>query len=63
MHYVDIYKFLVIQGGRKLMPNTQLNYSIISFISPSTTGNENKIELIEVLVTGKRSESLCKDWI
>lgn len=31
MHDVDIYEFLVTQGGRKLMPNTQLN-SIISFI-------------------------------
>lgn len=54
MHDVDIYEFLVTQGGRKLMPNTRLNSSMISFISPSATGNENKIEVIEVFAHRKK---------
>lgn len=53
MHDVDIYEFLVTRGGRKLMPNTQLN-SMISFISPSATGNKNKIEVIEVFAHRKK---------
>lgn len=61
MRDVDIYEFLVTQGGRRLMPNTQVNSFMTSFISPSARGNENKREVIEVFITGKRSESLCKD--
>lgn len=48
MHDVDIYEFFVTWGGRELMLNTQLNSSMISFISPSATGSENKREVIEV---------------
>lgn len=48
MRDVDIYEFLVTQGGRRLMPNTQVNSFMTSFISPSATGNENKREVIEV---------------
>lgn len=54
LHDMDIYEILVTQGGRKLMPNTRLNSSMISFISPSPTGNENKIEGIEVFAHRKK---------
>lgn len=49
MHDVDIYEILVTREGRELMSNTQLNSSMISFTSPSATGNENKREVTEVL--------------
>lgn len=44
MHSVNIYALLVTQGGRELMPSTQVNECLYaSFQFTSATDNENKI--------------------